>query len=383
MPKINTYTDNATIEDVDAVLTYDPAGSGATKLTTFGRIATWVSAKLAGLAKKTTISSADQILMVNGSAANRIDYNVLAKAIIENYAASSLAGASQSVKAALDKSPTSLGTAVTDLNSVTTPGSYRISDMANAENAPSSVTVAGYSAQIVVLYRATSARVIQILYVYRSANYTPTVYIRMQTGDSAWSAWVDMSASDRLFNSTGGNIDATNIDDLTTPCIYNRYIDLDSIVGYGGKHFGVLMVSCPPTAQRIGQYIFMPATGCAAFRYHNGTSWGTWRTTSAEVYNLVRNLAANEISEATPLATLIPGILDSAQVYMVTLTKRSIEAGASSSSVYLVRTTTTGITEAVPIYEGTTAASVVKLDSSYKVTSASYAQPIKIVAKLI
>ena len=55
MPKINTYTDNATIEDVDAVLTYDPAGSGATKLTTFGRIATWVSTKLAGLADRKSV----------------------------------------------------------------------------------------------------------------------------------------------------------------------------------------------------------------------------------------------------------------------------------------------------------------------------------------
>ena len=102
MPKINTYTDNATIEDVDAVLTYDPSGSGATKLTTFARIASWVSAKLAALGKKTAITSADQILMVNGSAAARIDYNVLAKAIIEQYAGSTVAGSAQSVKAALD-----------------------------------------------------------------------------------------------------------------------------------------------------------------------------------------------------------------------------------------------------------------------------------------
>ena len=106
MPKINTYTDNATIEDVDALLTYDPAGNGATKLTTFARIASWISSKLSALTKKTSIASTDQILMVDGAASpvvtKRIDYNVLAKAIIEQYASSSLAGANQSVKTAID-----------------------------------------------------------------------------------------------------------------------------------------------------------------------------------------------------------------------------------------------------------------------------------------
>lgn len=118
MPKINTYTDNATIEDVDAVLTYDPSGSGATKLTTFARIASWVSAKLAALGKKTAITSADQILMVNGSAAARIDYNVLAKAIIEQYAGSTVAGSAQSVKAALDALNSKTTYAAVDFNQV-------------------------------------------------------------------------------------------------------------------------------------------------------------------------------------------------------------------------------------------------------------------------
>jgi len=128
MPKINTYTDNATIEDVDAVLTYDPSGSGATKLTTFARIASWVSAKLAALGKKTTISSADQILMVNGSAAARIDYNVLAKAIIEQYAGSTVAGSAQSVKAALDALNSNKvgkgGLLTSSLDAMFTPGIY-------------------------------------------------------------------------------------------------------------------------------------------------------------------------------------------------------------------------------------------------------------------
>ena len=381
MPKINTYTDNATIEDVDAVLTYDPAGSGATKLTTFGRIATWVSTKLAGLAKKTTISSADQILMVNGSTANRIDYNVLAKAILEEYAASTLAGSAQSVKAALDQSLTAAGTSITNLNTATTPGSYRIGEMSAAVNAPESVTVSGFSAQLCVVYRGTTARVQQILLVYRGTTLTPTIFYRVQTGETTWSDWVDMTLADKLFVPVGGNIDASNVDDLVTPCIYNRYIDLDSIAGYGGKHFGVFMVSCPPTAQRIGQFIFMPSTGIIATRYNTGTAWTAWRIITSTRTGLTKSIASNEITAPTALTTLIPGILDTSDIYRVTLTRKGYAMGAASSSIYLIRTNTTGITDMVALYEGA-GESVVKINSSYEVYSANYDNPIKITAEI-
>ena len=195
MPKINTYTDNATIEDVDAVLTYDPAGSGATKLTTFGRIATWVSTKLAGLAKKTTISSADQILMVNGSAANRIDYNVLAKAILEEYAASTLAGSAQSVQSALDtlKSST-IPQALpnnTDLDTVTAKGNYYCNSTAYTySNCP--VSAVGFTLE--VLSKGGTKN--QILFAT-----TGRMYYRTQTA-TGWGTWSMIGNSLRFDSKT-------------------------------------------------------------------------------------------------------------------------------------------------------------------------------------
>lgn len=47
-------------------------------------------------------SSSDYLVLDDGTTVTKIDYNKLAKAIIENYAASTLAGSAQSVKAAID-----------------------------------------------------------------------------------------------------------------------------------------------------------------------------------------------------------------------------------------------------------------------------------------
>ena len=47
-------------------------------------------------------SSSDYLVLDDGTTVAKIDYNKLAKAIIENYAGSTVAGAAQSVKAALD-----------------------------------------------------------------------------------------------------------------------------------------------------------------------------------------------------------------------------------------------------------------------------------------
>lgn len=53
--------------------------------------------------KVTAIDASDQLLLSDGGTAlAKIDYNVLAKAIIEQYTGSSVAGKAQSLKAALD-----------------------------------------------------------------------------------------------------------------------------------------------------------------------------------------------------------------------------------------------------------------------------------------
>ena len=116
MPKINTYTDNASIENDDKLLTYDTQAA-ATKLTAFSTIWTWIQNKFNALTKQTAIAAADQLLMVkNGNTTGRIDYNVLAKAIIEQYAGSTLAGSNQSLQAAITALNSNIGYVSMDSN---------------------------------------------------------------------------------------------------------------------------------------------------------------------------------------------------------------------------------------------------------------------------
>ena len=190
MPKINTYTDNATIEDVHALLTYDPAGNGATKLTTFARIASWISTKLSALTKKTSIASTDQLVMVDGAASpvvtKRIDYNVLAKAIIEQYASSSLAGANQSVKTAID----ALNSNVVKLNGSTAYASNVDPDSLTDSGVYHIGTSASHSPTGSVIYglldvMSHSGTISQVFYAT-----TGSVYYRNKSNSSSpWGDW--------------------------------------------------------------------------------------------------------------------------------------------------------------------------------------------------
>lgn len=59
--------------------------------------------RIANLSTKSgSMSSSDKFVTDNGTTVTKIDYNALAKAIIEQYTGSTLAGSAQSVKAALD-----------------------------------------------------------------------------------------------------------------------------------------------------------------------------------------------------------------------------------------------------------------------------------------
>ena len=195
MPKINTYTDNATIEDVDALLTYDPAGNGATKLTTFARIASWISSKLSALTKKTSIASTDQLVMVDGAASpvvtKRIDYNVLAKAIIEQYASSSLAGANQSVKTAIDALNSnaflSNGSITKSANEIFGCGSFRNAS-GSITNTPNNDTNG-----TLLCFKTTGNSCVQI---YFNASLS-TIHVRGNWAASSvsWTAWTRLAFS--------------------------------------------------------------------------------------------------------------------------------------------------------------------------------------------
>lgn len=103
--------------------------------------------RIFNLTKKTgNLSSNDFFGVDNGSTVNKIDYNALAKTIIEQYTGSSLAGSAQSVKAALDalnsnRSKVPVSGSVNDLDSAVGTGSYILSiyNYTNsANNKPSS-----------------------------------------------------------------------------------------------------------------------------------------------------------------------------------------------------------------------------------------------------
>lgn len=73
-------------------------------------------------------SSSDYFVLDDGTTVTKIDYNKLAKAIIENYAGSTVAGSAQSVKAALDslnsKIPTRVKYRVASATAISWAGRY-------------------------------------------------------------------------------------------------------------------------------------------------------------------------------------------------------------------------------------------------------------------
>ena len=73
---------------------------------------------VAGLPTKTAANITGSLLGTTTDAAYRIDYNELAKAIVENYNGSSLAGSSQAVKTALDSINATLETTINKVNTI-------------------------------------------------------------------------------------------------------------------------------------------------------------------------------------------------------------------------------------------------------------------------
>ena len=155
MPRINTYTDNTTIEDDDKLLTYDTQGA-ATKLTAFSRIWTWVQAKFHALAASSTAwNSNDKMIVDRNGTIARVDASIPAKNIVETYNGSTLAGTAQSVKAAID----GLNTALEGLKTV-----YKGSLAASGTGASVSITGAGTHCIYIVAVGNWNASRILVVY---------------------------------------------------------------------------------------------------------------------------------------------------------------------------------------------------------------------------
>ncbi len=140
-------------------------------------------------------SSSDYLALDDGTTVTKIDYNKLAKAIIENYAGSTVAGSAQSVKAALDS-----------LNS-NKVGTFTLnSDYASASNAifvrqfGKVVSINGYIDRLPTRNASTEYDV----GVISGVSMPPqTVRTRGNVGTNAYSvgadAYINMNASGRIF----------------------------------------------------------------------------------------------------------------------------------------------------------------------------------------
>ena len=144
--------------------------------------------------KSGSLTSSDKFVLDNGTNVMKIDYNALAKAIIEQYTGSTLAGSAQSVKAALDalnsKTLASLGTSIpvnSNLNGYTSPGRYYAGDTTGITNVP----VANATAiDLLVFPRASAGRTWQICFIYRTS---PSVYIRAMKSASEFTDWIQVA----------------------------------------------------------------------------------------------------------------------------------------------------------------------------------------------
>ena len=141
------------------------------------------------LTAASSIASGDFLRMVTSAGASRkIDYSKLAKAIVEEYNGSTVAGSAQTLKAALDSLNSKMayvGSGITSLDDIP------ICAIGNVGIFNSSIRPAsGIEAYTVVAFGSSSTQ--RTLILCRTGNNT--AYLASKSG-STWSSWKTISAS--------------------------------------------------------------------------------------------------------------------------------------------------------------------------------------------
>lgn len=147
----------------------------------------------------TAIGSGGYFATDNGSQTTKIDYDALAKAIIEQYSASTLAGSAQSVKAALDgldgnKLDLKAGTAITNgtnVNTLQTPGTYfcaSASTAASLSNIPTQATSVGWRLDVARNGYNTDNYLTQTITGVSSG--VSFEYVRGMSTKGTWGGWL-------------------------------------------------------------------------------------------------------------------------------------------------------------------------------------------------
>lgn len=128
----------------------------------------------------------------NGTQTTKIDYTALAQAIIEQYNASTLAGAAQSIQAAINAISPQVKTAITDLSTIL-PGEQGYFQL------DSSVSPIGSTAYFTVWCTGNADRR-GLIAVYTVAS-TTSVYMNAghaSSGTFAWRGWKEVSSKDDI-----------------------------------------------------------------------------------------------------------------------------------------------------------------------------------------
>lgn len=160
------------------------------------------------------------------------------------------------------------------------------------------------------------------------AKYALETYAGSTLAGSAQSV---KNAFSNLF-ANGSNIDASNVDSLKTNAIYCRYIEAATITGFPimSSGFGLFIVSNgTSTAERVGQYIFMPNSGTMAMRYDDNGTWGPWKMDASTIIKITTSII--DYVDALPGNSLIKLWSSAADG-----TKVGSPFGTSSSAYYEV-----------------------------------------------
>lgn len=173
-----------------------------------------------------TLDSNDRIIMTDNKASLKaLTIAILGKAMVEGYTGSSLAGASQSVKAAIDALNNktyslTLGTRLTgtvDFNTLTTVGNYYCDTAITATNGPVSSLLG-----ITKIEHSVGHDDNYLIQTYYSARNDADIYRRVRHNGN-WGAW-DKLPNSRTYSLSGGTQLQANVDlDTLLPGNYYAY----------------------------------------------------------------------------------------------------------------------------------------------------------------
>ena len=315
------YTSKSTPADNDTLLEYDATGR-ALKQTPFSGVYNWLQAKIHALTASTGAwaASTDKLLTDRNGTLSRIDYSVLAKAIVEEYAGSSVAGANQAIKTALDSLNSNTLPYTTmillldrDLNTWLLSGKY-IQVGTNNCTPENHYPVSKIGILEVMSYPTDTERIIQ-----RYTTFDGEVYIRKREYNKVWGDWVaqptraEMDTTYRLMSVTA----------LTANANLNSMVALGE---YSAETYDVARsITNIPTGvtdpfrlrvermlkdnvNYIRQTIKIYNSNDAYERYtnNNGTVWSAWQKqpTRAEMDAVTSAVTPVAITSNTDLNTL-------------------------------------------------------------------------------